>query len=256
MCELNKFIKSYWEKLEFKKWDYIFHQWDSDDNLYFINFWRILLLKNWKWIFTVSDWEIVWEKSFIEWIKKPLSWKVMSENAIVYKLNSSSLASLDKTKQIDFYRSLSLFISNRVYNINEILYNITNINSKIINFKSKANTFNNDIFQHLFSWLIDVDDFFLLKDFEWEYQKVLSNSMFNENLSNILDALKANKNNIIVWEGLLYFKSWDYIYLIFWEKIINDYIVYNTISYCLPLFTFLAESFENNTVDKFLKMFK
>lgn len=253
MSQLTQLIKEYWEKIEYIKWDYLFKQWDKDTSIFYIESWNVILQKDKNNVFTLSKWEIFWEKNFIEKNKRSLSAFAWSK-LTCYEFKEKDLDKLSNEQVKLIFSSLSLFLSQRVYSMNEILYNINMINDKILELDWKQLAWEDIV--HIFSSIINVKNYFVIRLNWWEYQQILSNNSFTSEIRDLIEFNLSKKLSIRVWKNYIFIYSNGYIYLLLWDIKLDSYILNNLLLYNLPLFWHLWFSFERNSIEKFLKRFK
>ncbi len=78
MLEIKKIHESgFFQIRNLKEWEYLFHEWETDDNLYIVQEWELEIQKkivtqnyNYKNLWKITEWSIVWEWSFFEKVEK------------------------------------------------------------------------------------------------------------------------------------------------------------------------------------------
>lgn len=243
LYQLTKFLERYWKKKILKKNEPLYKNKEKDKNLYLIKKWEIDWIVNWKSIFTVFWPEIYWEKSFLENKWKPIDAIVKSDEAIIYILSPEKFENLSNELKINLLKNLTIYVSERVYKLNNILKNIKLLTDLL--FKDEVNL---DNFFKIF-WKID--EYYIFKN-QKELPIIKSNLYPTEQIIKFIEDnfdqdLKIGQNYILN-------KTKNYIFFLTWniEKK-NFYIISNTLLYSKWIFEHLWEKLERQKINEIEK---
>lgn len=239
--DLIQLIKKYSTKKNYKVWKYLFKTDENNYNLYFIDSWKISLEQWWNNIFTVSSWQIIWEKSFIQKQAKPLDAFVL-QDSVIYEFKYQDFQKLAHEEQNQIITLLLVFVSNRVFDMNNILELLAYFNKKILEY---SYTYKQEILQEILSQLMDIDSYLILKvQADASYSQLMWDMMFDENTYDFIDSLIQEQSYLKIGKNYLYVKYWDYIYLINWKVKIQEYVLTNFLFYVRSSMQYLWEKIE------------
>lgn len=239
--DLIQLIKKYSTKKNYKVWEYLFKKDEDNYNLYFIYSWKINLEQWWNNIFTVSSWQIIWEKSFIQKQIKPLD-AVVAHDSIVYELKYEDFQNLSQKKQNQIITLLLVFVSNRVFDMNNILDLLALFNKKILEY---SYSYKQELLQEILSQLMVLDSYLILKvQADGSYSQLMWDMMFDESIYDFIDSLIQENSYLKIGKNYLYVKYWDYIYLINWKVKIQEYVLTNFLFYVRSSMQYLWEKIE------------
>ncbi len=247
--DLIQLIKDLWDKIQLDKWSYVFKEWDDDFNLYFIEYWNVLLEKWWNIIIWIWEWEIFWEKSFLQNSSKPVSAKIIENWTILYKLNYDKFNILSSWEKEKILVNLALFLSNRVYKLNSVLSFLLLINNNIIDYS--LNFDKNKLIEFINNF-IDLNWFIILKHQDQQYQMLAWDLNFDTKIEEFIIDMMKNEISSKVWKNYIFIKSWDYIYLFSWNVNVQEYVITNSLLYANSMFRYLGENIERNKEMKIL----
>lgn len=248
--QIKEILKKYWKEIKIKKWEYLFKNNEDDKNLYFIIEWEVLLTINWSDIAITWANEIIWEKSFLSNSPKPIDAKVVKDTRY-YTIKQDIFNNLDSNEQIDLLKQLTLFISDRVYLLNDIINNLSNISNKISN-----NTIDLSIenIWKIFENIIKLENISIYKNITWWIIPIYESKM---NIDFIQDNLENIKNQKITQiDNKILINTNNYVFMIEWEKLKNDYIINNVFMHSLSNFNYLwllLEEKNNKNLEWFLE---
>ncbi len=249
MNDLSQLIKKHCKEKKLNKWDYVFQQWDNNTSLFYILEWDLLLEKDWNIIFSVGKDQILWEKSFIQNTWKPIDARAQSD-IIFYELTQNDFQNYSDSEKIEFFSIMSLTLSDRVYNINDILSNINILNNKIL--KISDDVFEEHWFINLFEGMVDIQSYYLLKHNDGFFQNITSNNILEESVEAFLNDLIEQKHTFKVGQNYIYINANDYIYFLIWEVKIKKYVISNTLFYSIPTFKYLWQLLEDKSCKKIM----
>jgi len=250
MNNIEKFFIEYGKIKKLKKWEFLYKKTDNDSNIYFIKKWEIIL-RNWNEdIAVVGENEISWEKSFLEWTWKPID-AFVNKDIKVYFINHDEFKKLDLEIQNEFLSQLVLFVSNRVYLLNDIVTNVSKINEKIIFQKPKLDI---NYLKSLFTF-IDLENIYLYK-MCWENELIpIFESKLNFSLQDFVRTCEQNNVNIKLEKNLTFIKMYEYILILEWEYKKQEYIINNILLHSVWTLKYLCtilEEEKNNQLSGFL----
>ena len=236
---IKKLLKQYGEEKKVKKWDFLYKTQENDQNLYFITKWKILLLANHNQIAIVWENEISGEKSFLSNNPKEIDAQAITNVEVLY-LTPSTFSKLPNNVQINILKSLTIFVSNRVYLLNNIIDNISTINKKL---ESITINLNLDYLQNIFNNLVKIKSAYIYKSYSWALLPIFESNIepnIQTQISKIEDDI-----NVSLSENKLIIRNNPYTFLFEIEKKANDYIIINTIMHSINTIKYLGESLEN-----------
>lgn len=247
---LDQLVKNFWVQKTYNAWDILFKENDEDYNLYYIETGNISLEKNWHKVISLSAWEIIWEKSFVQRQVRPLDAKITEENTSIYCLDLDRFESLSQTDKDTIYSQLVLFLSWRVYKLNDILSSISYINEQILQYSID---FDKEILTKLFKKFINLKWYAVLKYEYDELQKIYAEMNIDSWLLLFVQSLIDSQTDIKVWQNYIFIRSDEYIYLLFGDPIVEYYILSNTLLYVKSIFKYLWEKIEADRNKQFLQ---
>lgn len=248
--KIKEILEKYWNKIEFKKWNYLFQKNKDDTNLYFILEWEILLTINWVDIAIVWKNEISWEKSFLNKTPKPIDAKVI-KNTTILVLTQDIYNKLDNNQKIHLLKQLILFVSDRVYLLNEVINNIAKIWEKISSKNIKLSTFS---IWDIFSNLIEIKNIFIYKRIVWWIIP-----LYESNINiDFIDKHKEQTQNdrIIIINDKYIINTCNYIFVLEWKKLKDEYIINNVFMHTINNMEYLwvlIEEKKNKILEWFLE---
>lgn len=239
---LDQLIKKFGNKIVLNKWEFLFKAWEEDFSLYFLETWNISLEKSWNVVVSISAWEIIWEKWFVEREVRPLDAKILENESVVYKLDSYDFAALDHLDRELIIYSLISFISKRVYSLNDVLSFISYINNKILDYV-KTNDRSN--YEDLFTQISSLEWYLVLKYEYWEIQKIDWNANVDQHIYWFVDNIISGWESIKVWKNYIFIKADQYIFVLFWEPKLKYYVLFNALVYANSMFRYLWQTIED-----------
>jgi len=248
---LKDYFLKYWNKIKINKWDFLFKNKENNTNLYYILNWNIILLIWWNTIAVVGKDELLWEKSFLLNNWKPIDAKLdMESEALV--LTQNDLSNLTCEERIELNKEIAIFISNRVYLLNDIINQISNLNKIISKLEINLNI---QYFKNIFSNIYKIDFFYLYKKIENRYIPIFE-SKISEKITLIIDNIKNINLEIIEYiDEYLIIETKSYIYIFKWDYYNNKYITENVLIHSvstLEYFWDLVEQENNKELESFL----
>jgi len=248
--KIKDILEKYWKNIKVKKWKYLFKKDKDDTNIYFILEWEILLTLNWIDIAIVWKNEIIWEKSFLNKTVKPIDAYVIKDTNILV-ITQDIFKQLDDNQKITLLKQLTLFISDRVYLLNEVINNIAKIWEKISNNKINLSTLS---IWEIFLNLIKVNKIYIYKNIIWWiiplYESSINIDFIEKNKENI------NNNKVVEIDNKYTINTWNYIFVLDGEKLKNDYIINNVFMHTINNIEYLwllIEKEKNEVLEEFLE---
>jgi len=234
--DIKDYMIKYWIKKTIKKWEYLFKSNEKDTNLYYVIKWWILLSLNWNNIALTWNDEILWEKSFIELSPKPIDAIAKIDTEYLVMINKD-FENIDDKNKLEFIKKLVLFISNRVYLLNDIVKNVSSISLKILD---SLNDITFSTIQEIFTWLFKLDDLYVYKYINWWILEIFQSSFDIEIPKYVNIYNRDTKNDFyFLWNNLYLIKTWDFCFIIKWEIISSEYVVNNVILNSIASFNHL-----------------
>ncbi len=251
MERLEKFFKEYGQFRTIKKWDFLYRESDNDSNIYFIKKWEIILRKWNNDIAVVWENEISGERSFLSHTWKPID-AFVNEDVEVYFITYDDFQTLDIEKQKDFFSQLILFVSNRVYLLNDIVTNVSKINEKIIFQKPKLDiNYLDSLFQ-----FIELKNIYLYKIY-WDDELIpIFESKLNFSLQDFIKTCDKNDVNIKLEKDYTFVKLYEYVLVLEGEYKKEDYIINNILLHSVWTLKYLCtvlEEEKNKQLSGFLE---
>jgi len=250
---LKQFLLQYWEKKYINKGEYLYENNKNDTNLYFILKGKILLTISWQDIAIVWENELSWEKSFLNQTSKPIDAKAISDVEVLV-LTREKFKSLDKELQLQLLKSLTLFVSDRVYFLNDIINTISKINVKISSTQKKLNF---EFLKNLFSEIIDINNIYMYKFIYWWFLPIFE-SQINPDLQKKINNFSNKKIIIEWWKNSFLIKSYDYLFFLEWKPLKSNYIINNVIMHSVIILKYLwnlLEEEKNNSLSDLLDQY-
>lgn len=247
---LDQLVKKFWKPTTYKSWDILFKEKDTDYNLYYIESWNVSLEKNWYKVISLGCWEIIWEKSFFQKQVRPLDARIIEDDTIIYCLEIEQFENLSQEDKDLIYSQMVLFLSWRVYKLNDILSSISYINEQILQYSID---FDKEILTKLFNKFIDLKGYAVLKYEYWEIHKVYAEMIIDSQILVFVQTLIDNETDIKVWQNYIFIRSNEYIYLLFGSPTVEYYILSNTLLYVKSIFKYLWEKIEADRNKQFLQ---
>lgn len=248
---LKDYFLKYWNKIKINKWDFLFKNKENDTNLYYILSWSIILLVCWTPIAVVWKDELLWEKSFLLNTWKPIDAKSDIE-AEVLILKQEDINNLMCEEKIELNKEIAIFVSNRVYLLNDIINQISNLNKIISKLETHLNL---QYFKDIFSNIYKIDSFYLYKKIENNYIPIFE-SKISEEIPLIINKIKNMDLEIIGYiDKYLIIETKNYIYMFKWDYYNNKYITENILIHSvstLEYFWDLVEQKKNKELEDFL----
>ena len=246
---IKDFFTKFWKKKSIKKWDFLYRKEENDKNIYFIDKWKILLTINWYDIAIVWSWEISWEKSFLNRTWKPIDAKAI-ENIEVLYIQPEDFDSFSPKDKITLLKEITLFVSDRVYLLNNVISNISYINSYISNSKP---TLNLEFFKNLFKNLIEIENTYIYK---YESNAILP--IFESKLNfDYRENLEIPEHEVTFKDNKIILKLSKFIWIIeIKENVSTKYVIENTLIHSSWILTKLLEKIEeikNQQLSQFLE---
>jgi len=247
---VKEFLEKYGKNKNIKKWEFLYKSWDNDNSLYFIKKWEILLQFNWKTIAIVWENEISWEKSFLEWTGKPID-AIANEDLEVLYISYDDFQNIDFDIQKEFLKSLVLFVSNRVYLLNDVISNLDHINTQVIEKQPKL-----DI--NYLNWLfkfIDLKNIYIYKLFDGNLFPIFESKLDFSLQEKVKNCSLKNIDIKHINDSLIIAKIHEFIIVLEWNKNVSDYIVNNVLIHSvwsLKYLCFLLEEERNKDLNSFL----
>jgi len=234
--EFKDFLEKYGNKKKIEKWDFLYKASEEDKNLYYILQWKLILSINWENIAIVWEKEINGEKSFLEKKAKPID-AIAKTNLEVLCISPENFEKIDSSEKINFLKQLVLFVSNRVYLLNDIISNLSSINEKLISFNARLDL---DYIKSIFSFIkldgvgiykiLDENTFISIFETSIEYQNILENYINKDFSFETID-------------DFIILKVGDYLVLLNTKEI--NYVVNNVLIHSLWNIKYLCYMLEN-----------
>ena len=236
---LQEILQKYWHTKEIKKWEYLYKASKNDQNLYFIQKWQILLSANWNQIAIVWENEISWEKSFLNKTPKPIDAQAITDLEVIF-LSPEDFEKLDNFTQKEILKALTLFVSDRVYLLNNIVNNISVINKKISTLKPSLSL---EYLQELFWNLFNIQEAYIYKIYEWAILPILESNV-NPQVQLEIQKVQDKQRSIIWGKDYFLIKVDDYIFYGKIQKYKSDYVITNTFIHSIHTLKYLWEILE------------
>ena len=247
---LDQLVKTHWVRKELTNWEILFYSTEPDYDLYYIESWNISLEKNWNKFISLWAWELIWEKSFVLKEPKPIDAKASWDNTVVYCLENEKFHNISEQEKNSVYSQLIVFLSNRIYKLNDVLIFISFINSQILLYErwsQKENLYS------LCEKLIQLDWYLVMKyEFE-EINNIIWSVVLDSELITFIQNLINEKIDIKIWKNFIYIKSDEYIYMLYWQPKVEYYILSNALLYAKTIFKYLWEKIEAKRNKDFLE---
>ena len=237
---LKKFLQKYWKTKKLKKQDYLYKASENDQNLYFIKKWQILLSANWHEIAIVWENEISWEKSFLNKTPKPIDAQAITNLEVIF-LSPEDFEKLDNFTQKEILKALTLFVSDRVYLLNDIINNISVINKKISTLKPSLSS---NYLQELFWNLFSLEEVYIYKIYESAVLPIFESNL-NPQIQLEIQKVQNKQRSLILWDNYFLIKVDDYVFYVKIKKHKSDYIITNTFIHSIHTLKYLWEILEN-----------
>ena len=235
---IKEFFEKFWKEKKINKWNFLYKKEENDQNIYFIKSWKILLTINWQDIAVVWSWEISWEKSFLNKSWKPINAKAIT-NVEVFYISPEMFDTLSEFEKNNFLKQIILFISNRVYLLNDVINNISYLNQYISKHNPKLEL---DYFKDLFKNLFEIENTYLYK---LQDEAILPIFESKINLD-YREKLNFPENEISLSDKKIEIKLGDYLLILEFGKIKKEkYIIENTFIHSTNNLKNLAEQLEN-----------
>lgn len=248
---LSHLIKNSWKLITLNKNDILFNSDSLDLNLYYIEDWLIHLSLNWVNIFEIWKWQIIWEKSFLEKTPKSVDAKVFSDCKL-YVLTPDYLDSLDIDQLRSFLSSLTLYLSDRIYKINNILSYLDYFNKNILRL---SNNFDKELFKSMFNKIINLEWYIVLKYTNDVLIQLSWDLPYNDDIEKLAFESISHKLSTKIWQNYIYLYSWNYVYIMFWAPKLDAYVLSNLLIYSWSIFIYLWELIESNKNSWFIKSY-
>lgn len=237
---LDQLIRQYWQKKTLSKWDVLFKKWDADFNLYLVNSGKIIIQKDEFDIFVLSEWQVIWEKSFITKTKKPLDAKAL-EDSEIYFLSNEKFETFETEFKNNLLTHLVVFLSERVNKLDTILAFLSILNDDLVNYDINHNAPILSLVNHL----VDLHSFLILKNEKDSYYKVFGDIELDQVLFDFINDLIEKDTTIKIWKNYVYLNWWEYIYLFNWVLKIEEYILHNLFYYARSMLNYFGEKLES-----------
>ncbi len=248
---LRNFLEKYWKLKKLKKWNFLYKSSENDQNLYLINKWQILLSVENREIAVIWENEISWEKSFLKKTAKPIDAQAITEAEVLY-ITPDEFNKLDDKVKNDFLVALTVFISDRVFLLNDIINSISLINKK---FSTLEPSLSLKYLQNIFSNLIDIKEIFIYKVYEWAILPIYE-SKLNPSIQEQIQKVINKERTIISGKDSFLIKVDYYILYLKVKKNKNDYIITNTFIHSINTLKYLAERLEELQVKELNDLLK
>lgn len=235
---IKEFFKKYWKEKKIKKWDYLYKKEENDKNIYFIESWKILLTINNQDIAIVWAGEISGEKSFLNKTWKPIDAKAISDVKAFF-ITPESFNNFPETEKTIFLKQLTLFISDRVYLLNDIISNISYINHYITKEKTELSL---EYIKNLFANIFELENAYIYKIIEWAILPIFEskiNLSYNDKLGIPENEISLQENKVLVKIDN-FFLNLEFLNL---KK--SKYVVENTLIHSTNNLKYLCEKLEN-----------
>jgi len=247
--QIKEFLEKYWKHKQIKKWDYLFRQWSEDDSLYYILDWE-LLLKIWNQdIALVWKDELLWEKSFLKDHTKPIDWIAKTDLEFL-SLSYKDFSKLDINIQLKFVTELTLFVSNRVYLLNDIISSLSFINTKVIQDEPALDlSYLNEVFN-----FIDLKNIYIYKK-DWDLLLPIYESKLDFSLQESINSCQIEEIWIKQEEDRIFVKINEFIIVLEWKKTKWEYIINNILMHSvwtLKYLCYVLEEKKNNNLNDLL----
>lgn len=245
---LNQLIKQYWKYIELKSWDYLFKTDSIDQNIYYIDKWEIVLEKDWIPMINVWEWEIIWERSFLLKQNKPLDARV-EENVACYCITNSDFDNIEFDVQKDFLSSLVLFLSERVYKMNDVISLIWALNKNILSYTRK---FDDNKLLELFDKIIDLRWYIILNIQKWDFVKIAWDINYDLDIEDFIKSSLSRNLAVKIWKNYIFLCNKNYVYLLHGIPKIVWYVLSNVLMYSDAIFTYLWEKIIEKNEKEFI----
>lgn len=246
---LTQLIKTYWKEIFLKKWEYLFKEWDDSRVIYLVNNGWINLSKNWRTYLKLWVGELIWEKTFLQgW------WKFFAAITDVYssiiEFSYSDYEKMNIETQRVLIENISIFLSDRIYKMNNILSFITEFNARLVEMEWM---FEKSFVLDFFREFINFDKHLILKR-ETDYFQILDWNMFlDDEIANFIKLKTDNEQSDFqyIWTNYVLFNSWVYYFLFYWNIKVDRYIFKNTLLYSwamLELICSCLQEYKHNMI--------
>lgn len=250
--DIKQLFEKYGQKKIFEKWYTIFSKDSKDSDLYYIINWEISLIAEEKIIALVGKWEIIWENSFLKKQAKPIS-AVTNQKVEIITINNEDFTKIQDSEKAHFLTELNLFLSQRIYLLNDIINNLLRINEKISKYNECKIEF--DDIKEIFKTLINIKNIYVYKS-TWEiffpvFESKTIIDLNKEHIETDCDKFNIDENN---WKIIV--KTKEYLFILEGEKNSTDYIFNNSLMYCkysLNHLWTLLENQKNESLEWLLK---
>jgi len=237
---IKELLEKYGKIKKIKKWDFLYKNNENDQNLYFIKKWEVLLTINWKDIAIVWEWELSWEKSFINKTPKPIDAKALTEVEVLF-ISPEDFENFNSEIKENLLKQITLFISDRVYLLNDIINNISLINKNLISTNPKLSI---EYIQNIFWDLIKIEEIYIYKTIEGAILPIFESKLnpdIQEEIQKITNKQKvfSQKN----WYTTLKINEFTLVGKFTEQK--NKYISNNVLIHSLSSIKYLCEKLDN-----------
>ncbi len=248
---LGQLIKKYWQKKILEENDFLFTNNSNDTKLYYLEYWNIILEDDGMPLISLSDWEIIGEKSFIETIPKGFFDARITSETVIYEMSQEIFEEVSLEWKKEVYMKLSLFLSNRTYKLNNVLstiYKFNNFNKKFDEYKDS-----HEYIVDFFDILINVKNFILTKlEFD-ELVQIIWDIPFDEELEDFLKKKVDMKIPVLSWKNYIFVNTWTYIFLISGEKKQEEYVFSNSVINWMSIIENIAKKVEDRKTKQILE---
>lgn len=253
---MKELFLKYWIREEFKDWDIIFKKEEENSKLYYIVKWEVLLITDKKNIALVWEWEIIGEKSFLQKKNKPISASANKDTQII-SIDSDNFDNMSESDKTRLLKELNLFLSERIYLLNDIVSNLSKINENISLLSRQKSSF--ESIKEIFQEIIKIESLYVYRPTNWSLLPIFESKIsMNLNLKWI-----SNRDNYFNRSNVLIDKDWtiliktnEYIFQIKWENKKENYITNNVLMHCIYSLNYLwniLEEQKNNALENLLK---
>lgn len=251
---LTQLIRQNWKEIFLKKGEYLFQEWDDSRVIYLVNNWWINLSKNGRTYLKLWVDEIIWEKTFFQ-----VWWKFFAAIADVYSsiitFDYADYEKMDSETQRILIEHISIFLSDRIYKMNNILSFITEFNARLVEMKWM---FEKWFILDFFREFINFDKYLILKR-DMDYFQILDWDMYlDDDIANFIK-LKIDKEQWdfqYIWSNYVLFKSWVYYFLFYWNIKVDRYIFKNTLLYSWAMLELICSYLQEHNHEMIMKNIK
>ena len=246
---ITQFFEKFWKEKKIKKWNFLYKKEEHDTNIYLLKKGKILLTIDNIDIAIIWEGEISGEKSFLNQTWKPINAKALTDIEVKY-ISPEIFNNLSYEDRIFFLKQITLFISDRVYLLNDIINNISYINNYINQKKPRLEI---SYLKDLFKNILEIQDMFVYKLLDWAVLPIFESKLNLE----YRNTVEPTETNIVISNKDIFINLGTYLIIInFSELKKSRYVVENTLIHSTNNLKYLSEKLEelkNNQLEALLE---